>query len=261
MSIVEVESRGAVRWIWLNRPERMNAIDTELGRRLLQEVLAAAAAEDVRAIVLAGRGRAFCAGDDLREPSRPRSSVHSVRRQDYLMGDGRWPQISRALVTAPKPTIAMLHGHAHGAGWDLALSCDFRLASESLQASHAYIRRGLASGISRLPAFVGLGTATELLMQGVRLTSVRALELGLVSRVFPDPELEAETVKFASELASAPTLGLGLIKEALSHAYEPGHDTRMWIQAGIAADSLVTRDAEEGRKAFSEKRDPVFEGR
>lgn len=261
MGTIEVETQGSVRWVWLNRPERLNAIDADLGRGLLAAVEEAAEDSSVRAIVLAGRGRAFCAGDDLRGQTRAASPVHSRRRRDYLLDDGRWPKVSRALVATFKPTVAMLHGHAHGAGWDLALSCDFRLAGEDLQASHAYIRRGLASGISRLPAYVGIGVATDLLMRGVRLTAQEAHRLGLVTRVLANESLERETAAFAQELAEAPTAGLGLIKEALAQAYTPGHDQRMWLQASIAADALVTEDAAEGRAAFAEKREPVFRGR
>ncbi|MBE0608029.1 MAG: enoyl-CoA hydratase/isomerase family protein [Dehalococcoidia bacterium] len=261
MAVVEVEQDGAVRWVWLNRPERLNAINAELGAALFRAVQDAAKDTAVRAVVLAGRGRAFCAGDDLAGTERPRSSVHAERRSDYLHAEGRWPEVAKVLVTMPKPVVAMLHGHAHGAGWDLALSCDFRLADADLQASHAYIRRGLASGVSRLPAFVGMGVASDLLMRGARLTAQHAHELGLVTEVVKPGTLEARTREFASELAAAPTIALGLLKEALGQAYSPGHDHRMWLQAGIAADALVTEDAAEGRVAFVQKREPTFQGR
>ncbi len=261
MPVVEVERDSSASWIWLNRPDRLNAIDDELGCALLDVVERAAADEDVRVIVLAGRGRAFCAGDDLRGPSRDRSAVHARRRDDYLFGVGRWPKVSKALVAAPKPTVAMLQGHAHGAGWDIALSCDFRIGGQDLQVSHAYVRRGLASGISRLPAYVGIGVASDLLMRGARLGSEEAHRLGLLTKVVPDERLEQETKAFAHELAVAPTVAVGLLKEALSMAYTPGHDQRMWLQASIAADSLATEDAAEGREAFAAKRDPVFRGR
>lgn len=261
MPVVEVESDASARWIWLNRPERLNAIDDELGCALLDAVESAAADESVRVIVLAGRGRAFCAGDDLRGQGRDRSPVHARRRDDYLFGVGRWPKVSKTLVSAPKPSVAMLQGHAHGAGWDIALSCDFRVASQNLQVSHAYVRRGLASGISRLPAYVGIGVASDLLMRGARLGAEEAQRLGLLTKVVADELLQSETIAFVDELAAAPTVAVGLLKEALAMAYTPGHDQRMWLQASIAADSLATEDAAEGRDAFAAKRDPVFRGR
>ena len=119
----------AIAWITLNRPDRLNALNAPLGEEVLHALDACERDEEVRAIVITGAGRAFCAGDDLREPAE---HPLPIRVRQYVEGTGRWPRMVKAIRSMPKPVIAMVNGHAHGAGFDIALSCDFRIASEDV---------------------------------------------------------------------------------------------------------------------------------
>ena len=248
----------AIAWITLNRPDRLNALNAPLGEEVLHALDACERDEEVRAIVITGAGRAFCAGDDLIH--RAEHPLPLPVRQ-YLEGTGRWPRIVKAIRAMPKPVIAMVNGHAHGAGFDIALACDFRIASEEATFCHAYILRGLASGTSLLPRYVGIGKATELLLTGRRLSAAEAAELGLVTRVVPHDELEPATREFAGELAQGPTRSMGLVKAALNRGWNADLERAFELQAQAVASSGLTEDVREGRQAFAEKRPPKFQGR
>jgi 2-(1,2-epoxy-1,2-dihydrophenyl)acetyl-CoA isomerase len=248
---------GAIAWMTLNRPDRLNALNAALGEEILDALDAYERDEEVRVIIITGAGRAFCAGDDLRSRDEHRLPV-AVRQ--YLEGTGRWPRIVKRLRAIPKPVIAMVNGHAHGAGFDTALACDFRFASEEATFCHAYILRGLASGTAMIPRYVGIGKATELLFTGRRLSAAEADELGLVTRVVAATELESVTRDFAVELAQGATRAMGLIKAALNRSLNTDLDRAFELQAEAVSASGLTMDVQEGRKAFAEKRPPKFTG-
>jgi 2-(1,2-epoxy-1,2-dihydrophenyl)acetyl-CoA isomerase len=147
-----------IRRITLNRPERLNALNVRIGVELLQALEAADRDSEVRVVVLTGAGRAFCAGDDLRgmdEPGAP------VRRFDdpikqYVQGEGRWPLIVARMRAMSKPVIAMVNGHAHGAGFNLALGCDLRVIADDATLAIPFSRRGIGTGTNLLQQFVGI---------------------------------------------------------------------------------------------------------
>jgi 2-(1,2-epoxy-1,2-dihydrophenyl)acetyl-CoA isomerase len=251
------QKQGALAWITFNRPDRLNALNAPMGEDVLRALDEAERDEEVRVLVITGAGRAFCAGDDLRSRDEHRLPV-AVRQ--YLEGTGRWPRIVKRLRAIPKPVIAMVNGHAHGAGFDTALACDFRFASEEATFCHAYILRGLASGTAMIPRYVGIGKATELLFTGRRLSAAEADELGLVTRVVPAAELESATRDFAEELARGATRAMGLIKAALNRSLNVDLDRAFELQAEAVSASGLTEDVQEGRKAFAEKRPPKFRG-
>jgi len=248
----------AIAWITLNRPDSLNALNAALGEQVLHSLDTCERDEEVRAIVITGAGRAFCAGDDLiRRAEHPLP----IPVRQYLEGTGRWPQIVKAIRAMPKPVTAMVNGHAHGAGFDIALACDFRIASQEATFCHAYILRGLASGTALLPRCVGIGKATELLLTGRRLSAAEAAELGLVTRVVPADGLEVATREFAGELARGPTRAMGLVKAALNRGWNADLERAFELQAQAVASSALTDDVKEGRQAFAEKRPPRFTGR
>lgn len=255
---VTYKREGSIAWITLNRPDRLNALNALMGKDVLRALDECERNEEVRVIVITGAGRAFCAGDDLKE--RAESPLPDPVRQ-YLEGEGRWPRLTKMVRGIPKPVIAMVNGHAHGAGFDFALACDFRIASEEATFCHAYILRGLASGTTFLPRYVGLGRATELLFTGRRLSAREAADLGLVNRIAPDDELERATREFAEELAQGATRAMGLIKAALNQSWNTDLDRALALQAHAVTTSAQTEDAREGRQAFVEKRPPKFSGR
>ena len=203
----------------LDRPDAMNALDTEL-KVALRDTLAALAEDDaVRAVVLTGSGRAFCVGQDLAEHARnlrdDRDAVWSTVPEHYT-------PIATLLATMPKPVVAAVNGTAAGAGAAFAFACDFRVAADSARftmvlGSRALRRLGVVVGLPRL---VGLAKAKELLMLGPTLTAAQALELGLLTEVVPADQVATRAGELAVRLAQGPTLALGAIRQAL--AYSPG---------------------------------------
>ena len=195
----------------LNRPERLNALNLRLGLDLLAALDDVDADPDVRAAVLTGAGRAFCAGDDLRgmagvgEPG-PRLRPDPI--EQYVRGEGRWPLVVERMRQLSKPVIAMVNGHAHGAGFNLALGCDLRLMAADATLSIPFTRRGIATGTSLLQQFVGVGKAMEWALLAPTLTAEEAERHGLVNAVHPPEELTAATTELAERLASGPTRDL-----------------------------------------------------
>ena len=169
--------------------------------------------------------------------------------------------MAKMIRSIPKPVIAMVNGHAHGAGFDISLACDFRIASEDATFCQAYILRGLASGTAFLPRYVGIGKATEMLFTGRRISAQEAEELGLVSKVVPNADLESVTREFAEQLAQGATKAMALVKRALHRGWNAHLDEALELQAMALTDSLATEDVKEGRQAFREKRPPKFVGR
>ena len=249
---------GTNGWIILNRPDSLNAFNTTLGEEAMRALAECERDEDIRVVIITGAGRAFCAGDDLKTPAE--NPLPDPVRQ-YLEGTGRWPRLAKMIRGMPKPVIAMVNGHAHGAGFDISLACDFRIASQDATFCQAYILRGLASGTSFLPRYVGIGKATEMLFTGQRLSAKEAEALGLVNKVAPAAELESVTREFAEQLAQGPTKAMALVKRALHRGWNADLDQALELQAIALTDSLTTEDAKEGRQAFREKRPPKFRGR
>ena len=257
-SHVIYKKEGAIAWVTLNRPDSLNAFNTQLGEEARLALEQCERDQEVRVVVITGAGRAFCAGDDLKTPAE--NPLPDPVRQ-YVEGTGRWPRLVKIIRGVPKPVIAMVNGHAHGAGCDTALACDFRIASEEATFCHAYILRGLASGTAMLPRYVGIGKATELLFTGRQLSAREAEELGLVSQVVPPSELESATRELAGQLAQGPTRAMGLVKRALQRSWNVDLDRAFELQALAVAQSAATEDYQEGRQAFREKRPPKFKGR
>jgi len=157
--------------------------------------------------------------------------------------------------------VAMVEGYAYGGGFDIALACDFRMVAQGAKFAAAYIKRGMGGGcVYLLPRFVGLGKATELLLLGETMLADEAHRLGLVTRIFPEKELEAKTYEFAARLAKGPTAAMGAIKNARNQglAFDPVKGVEQQILCNV--ELMFHQDAREGPKAFLEKREPKFTG-
>lgn len=257
------ETVGRVGRITLNRPESLNAITVRMGHELVDALTRMEEDGDIRSIVLAGAGRSFCAGDDLKsmESDGYRRAAGPDEVKNYVHAPYRWTVVVNAMRRLPKPIIASVRGHAHGGGFNLAMGADLRVASENATFAIPFVKRAMATGVNQLHYHVPLGIALELAFTGDSLDAVRAEKLGLVNRVVPDTELDEATLAFARALADGPTRSLGLTKAAIYRGWWKDLDTAFEHQGVAQAFAALTEDREEGVKAFLEKRPPRFKGR
>jgi 2-(1,2-epoxy-1,2-dihydrophenyl)acetyl-CoA isomerase len=258
-----VQREAAIRRLTLNRPERLNALNVRIGVELLDALEECDRDAEVRAVVLTGAGRAFCAGDDLRgttEPGEPDRRFPDPIKQ-YVQGEGRWPLIIARMRALSKPVIAMINGYAHGAGFNLALGCDLRVMADSATMSIPFSKRGIATGTNLLQQFVGIGKAMEWALLAPTLSAHEAERWGLVNRVVPLQALEEETMSLARELAGGPTLVLAYTKSAMVNGWQAPPEVAYRYQGEAVTHSQQTEDLAEGIRAFREKRPPRFRGR
>jgi 2-(1,2-epoxy-1,2-dihydrophenyl)acetyl-CoA isomerase len=240
----------------LNRPEALNALDSELRKSLLAAFKAAARDEETRAVLLTGAGRGFCSGADLRGGSAERD-FRAVLSAEYN------PLIA-AIRSLPKPVVAAVNGVAAGAGFSLALAADVVVAAEEARFVPAFGRIGLVpdSGLARtLVRAVGRHRAFEILMGERQLSAEEANVLGLVAAVVPGDSLTEAAGDLARRLARGPTVGIGLTKRLLNEAEDATLAEALELEAALQDLAGRTDDHAEGVTAFAEKRDPRFGGR
>jgi enoyl-CoA hydratase/carnithine racemase len=247
-------------WITLNRPDARNALNLKMLADLRDALGWAADDESVRAVVLTGAGTVFCAGIDLAElDALHRLSVEEVRSRIY----GSFQSIAEALVDMPKPVVAAVNGDALGAGLDIALACDIRIASRSARLSEYYVRVGLIpalSGTFLLPRLIGLGRSNLLSMTGDLVSGDEAFRLGLVDVVAEDADFLGAVADHAGRLAAGATVAIGLIKRATRHSWLRDMHAELEYAAGLQAEALQTADHMEAVTAIREQRKPRFTG-
>lgn len=254
-----LERDGAVATIALNRPDRGNSLTEAAKDLLVQHVREVAADETVRAVVLTGSGRAFCAGQDLAEHAErlERQAAFTTVRDHYN-------PIVLALTTMPKPVIAAINGSCAGAGLGLALACDLRIAVEGAKFVTSFTAVGLScdSGLSAsLVRAVGAARASELVLLSEPFTAEQAAEWGVVSRVVPASEFADATTKLAAKLAAGPTLAYAEAKRALAEA--SGMPLVGALEAEAEAQNRLgaTEDHRVAVKAFLNRQTPTYTGR
>ena len=260
--IVEIE-RG-VATLRLNRPEVLNALNLRMGVELLHALDRLDADHEVRAIILTGAGRAFCAGDDLRGLVAPgdKPVLRADPVEQYVRGEGRWPVIVARMRSVAKPIIAAVNGHAHGAGFNVALAADLRIMAASATLAVPFVKRGLATGTSLLQQYVGVGKAIEWTLLAPTLSAADCLQWGLATSVVADENLAADTATLADQLAQGPTRIYGYTKAAVYRGYEESVVSAAYEHQGLALHlARHTEDFTEGRTAFLDKRPPRFTGR
>ncbi|MFL6000455.1 MAG: enoyl-CoA hydratase/isomerase family protein [Streptomyces sp.] len=252
---------GQVAYLTLNRPEVLNAL-TPGQRDLLIELLARASADpDVRAVVLTGTGRGFCAGADLRGAAGAGERVAGDVARTLRLGAQR---LIAAVLDCEKPVIAAVNGTAAGLGAHLAFACDLVLAAESARFVEVFVRRGLVpdgGGAYLLPRLIGPRRAKELMFFGEALTAREAERLGLVNRVLEDEELTKTAREWAERLAAGPTRALALTKQLVNASLDSDRATAFAAEAAAQEINMTTRDAQEGVASFVERRSAEYRGR
>jgi enoyl-CoA hydratase len=257
---VLVDDVERVRTLTLNRPESLNALTVETMHVLGERLDEAAADTRVKAVVLTASGNAFSAGGDLSFLQElPTMTPGRVKEIVY----GTFQRVPRIIRSMDKPVIAAVNGAAIGAGCEIAIACDFRIASERARFSEAWIRLGCVpalGGTFLLPRLVGLAKATELVLTGEMIDAKEALRIGLVNKVTMPPDLLPAAEELARNLARGPSRAIAAAKAALNR----GLDSNLWaeLDATLEAQAMcfTTRDFAEGVRALAEKRAPRFVG-
>ncbi|GGR91384.1 crotonase [Streptomyces humidus] len=245
----------------LDRPEALNALTPEGRDRLIALLGEASADPGVRAVILTGAGRGFCAGADLRGGGARGERIAGDVARTLRLGAQR---LVAAVLDCEKPVIAAVNGTAAGLGAHLALACDLVLAAESARFIEVFVRRGLVpdgGGAYLLPRLVGPQRAKELMFFGDALTAPDAERLGLVNRVVPDGELDKTAREWAARLAAGPTRALALTKQLVNASMESDRATAFAAEAAAQEINMTTRDAQEGVTSFVERRATDFRGR
>src|SRR5438270_1433031 len=258
--MIRSETEAHITTITLDRPEKLNAFSGTMREELLAALRAAAEEHDCRVVVSTGAGRAFCAGGDVEYMSglQKNADVKSFRK---LLDAGR--DVVTQIAEMVKPVIASVNGIAAGAGCNLALACDYRIASDAAKLGETFVKIGLHpdwGGTWLLPRLVGRGRAAELLMTGRMVDASEALAIGMVDRVVPAAELVVETAKLAQSIANAPPYAVAGIQRALAASERNDLRAQLELEAEHQLRAFQSRDAAEGMNAFFEKRLPAFRG-
>lgn len=250
---IQVERENNIAWITLNRPQRLNAINSEMRQELLQAFQELGESDEVRVIVVRGAGgRAFSVGADITEFAGGKP-YQFVELGEFFNAPQR----------CPKPVIAAIDGYALGGGLELALACDFRLASRRSELGQPEINLGLipgGGGTQRLVRLIGAARAKELVMLGERIPAEQAHQWGLVNKVFENERFEEEVRAFAEKLASGPPIALRLAKRVIDLGDEASLEAALLLEREAFGLLFSTEDMAEGTTAFLSKRKPLFKG-
>ncbi len=255
---VLVADQGAVRTITVNRPDKLNALNAATLDALHAAFDAAAAEPGVRVVVLTGAGaKAFVAGADIAEMA----NLSAAEGRDFSL---RGQRLMRRIETLPKPVIAKVNGFALGGGLELAMACHLRIAADTAKVGQPEINLGLIPGFGgtqRLLRLAGRAATLELCLLGAPITAERAQQLGIVNRVAPAAELDAETAKLTEQLAASAPLALRGMIDAVNVGGECGIEEGLQYETAQFGLMFATEDMREGTAAFLEKRKPAFQGK
>jgi 2-(1,2-epoxy-1,2-dihydrophenyl)acetyl-CoA isomerase len=255
---IKISNEQGVTTLTLNRPEVFNSFNKTMALALQNALDACEKDDSVRAIVLVGEGKAFCAGQDLAEATDPNGpELESIVRDHYN------PIIER-IRNIEKPIIAAVNGVAAGAGANIALACDITFAKESASFIQAFSKIGLipdSGGTFFLPRIIGMQKASALMMTGDKVSASEAEAMNLIYKTVSDEMFEEEVKSFAQKLAKMPTRGLGLTKKALNMSFSNNLSQQLKVEEVLQTEAGQTADFKEGVNSFLEKRKPEFTGK
>jgi len=257
MNSILTKEKNNVLVVTLNRPEKLNCFNREMALQLISVLDKAENNNNVRAIVITGMGKAFCAGQDLSEAIDPNGP--GIKK---IVGEHYNPIILK-IRSIEKPIIAVINGVAAGAGANIALACDIIYASKSASFIQAFSKIGLipdSGGTYTLPRLVGFNLASALMITGDKLSADDAKNFGIVYKVFDDENLMELSIASAIKIAAMPTKAIGLTKRLLNKTYTNSLEQQLVLEKNLQIEAANTLDYKEGVNAFLEKRNPNFKG-
>lgn len=243
---VKIDYQGSIATITINRPEKRNAINNDVIKGIFEAAKIVDKSDNIKVIILTGAGKkAFSAGADIKEIS----NEDGLKRQEKT-------EVSHIIYGINKPVIAMVRGYAVGGGCELALACDFRIASENAKFGFPEIKMGWipgGGGTQLLPKIISQGIAMELLLSGDFIEAKKAKEIGLVNKVYPDSKLEEETYKIARHIGEHSMMVLKFIKDAVRISYQLNTNSGFAYEKKLLALCFNTKEKDEGVKRFLKK--------
>lgn len=255
---IQFKKENGVATLTLNRPKAFNSFNREMAFALIDRLEECAGDDTIRAIVLTGAGKAFCAGQDLKEATEDNGiSFEMILKEHYN-------PIVRKIRTVEKPIVAAINGVAAGAGANIAFACDMTVAKESASFTQAFSKIGLvpdSGGTFFLPRLVGLQQATAMMMLSQKITAKEAVNMGLIFQAVEDENFEATVVKLAEKLAKMPTKALGMTKKLINAGLTNDLDAQLDLEGEYQIEASQSYDYDEGVTAFLEKRKPEFQGK
>ena len=256
--MIKFDKIAEVAKITLDRPDKYNSFVREMAFEFQERLDECIKDEVIRSVLITGKGKAFCAGQDLQEAIDPKGpSIKEIVQNHYN-------PIIKKIRDINKPVIAAVNGVAAGAGANLALACDIVVAAKSAGFIQAFSNIGLipdSGGTYFLPRLVGLPMATAIMMTGENINAEKAKSIGMIYQVYEDSEFEQNALTLAQKISGMPTKSLGYTKRLLSQTYNNSLENQLEIEAKMQALSASTEDHQEGVQAFLEKRMPKFKGR
>ena len=258
MNSVELKIENKVAFITLNRPEVFNSFNREMALKLQSTLDDCETNNDVRAIVLSGNGKSFCAGQDLKEVTNP-----DLNSGFKVLLEEHYSPIIRRIRSIKKPIIGAINGVAAGGGANIALACDVVVAHEKVNFIQAFSLIGLVpdnAGSFFLPRLIGFQKALALAMLGDKISAKEAEKMGMIYKMIPLENFEEEVNKLALKMANMPTKALGLIKELFNKSMSNDLETQLTLETKLQIEASETQDYKEGVSAFIEKRTPKFKG-
>ncbi len=254
---IKFSMHGSVAVITLNRPDKFNSFNRDMALALQKSLDHCTSEKTIRAVLLTGEGKAFCAGQDLGEAGD--ASGPGIKK----IVEEHYNPIIKKIRSIEKPVVCAVNGVAAGAGANIALACDIVIAASSASFIQAFSKIGLipdSGGTFMLPRLIGWQRTSALMMLGEKVTATDAFQMGMIYKVAGDSSLSEESMKIATMLSEMPTKGIGLTKRLLNESFFNSLEKQLDRERDIQVEAAQTYDYNEGVKSFLEKRKPVFKG-